>query len=403
MTARCFLICLMLMLSVTACFADDPKLDGLVDAVEMKGLSGKPAVLHFMNGTIVSDVKIVGFIPDRGAKSIRFLQYQDGLRKPRMKTSDLYRVLIDGRRYAFRYHGPTKTRFLINLDAAKFDAEERMRGADLVLRELQGEEEMKEAVAVQKKIFDDARKKLSPVQFNLAESESALVFTDYPLPLANQLALIVDGMCQRMNSIFGLPKNANIWTGKIMIAVLSKRDLFGDFEAEVMNNHNFGTSTTIYHSNSRRFMVVTYRKEMGKSVAMAISWSMAGGYVGRYRSNAPLPPWIYTGLQSNLNRMMFPQPATDAKENQKNQAQLRRTGSLLGMLDATRMEDGREHLARMLVGHLMKTDPTAFSQFFEDVKLGHTWQSALKTNYGATPEDFAKDFGRKNGVPGLKP
>ena len=100
--------------------------------------------------------------------------------------------------------------------------------------------------------------------------------------------------------------------------------------------------------------------------------------------------------------MMFPQPATDAKENQKNIVQLRKTGSLLGMLNATRMEEGREHLARMLIAHLIKTDPTAFSQFFEDVKLGRSWQDALKTNYGATPQQFASDFGRKNGVGNLK-
>jgi hypothetical protein len=35
--------------------------------------------------------------------------------------------------------------------------------------------------------------------------------------------------------------------------------------------------------------------------------------------------------------------------------------------------------------------------------LGHKWNDALAMNYGATPEAFAADFGKKMGVGNLMP
>ena len=57
------LVCILLLPIATAIGAD-VKFDGLVDPTETKLLSGKPAVLHFMNGTILGDLSIIGFIND---------------------------------------------------------------------------------------------------------------------------------------------------------------------------------------------------------------------------------------------------------------------------------------------------------------------------------------------------
>lgn len=383
--------------------AADVQFDGLVDEPARSVLTGRTAAIQFMNGTVVSDVELVAFLKDARSDAIRFLQYKDGRRTPKMKTSDVYRLVIEGRPYSFRYHRPSGGLFLIDLRQAQADAEARITGEDKTLREPQSEEEVKEGVANQIEIFNDARKKFAPVNLNLAESDFCLLLTDYPQPLAMQVAQQVDAMCEQMNVVFGLPKGANIWSGKIMVAVFSTREGFAKFESDVLNNNNFGTSTTIYHTNSRRFLVATHRDKLDKSVLGAISWSMAGGYVGRYRSSVALPTWIHAGLRGTLHRQLFPDPSADARAKRNVAEQLKRTGSLLNLLDATRLEDDRISIAKLLVIHLIEADPKAFSQFFEDVKLGHSWKDALLMNYGATPEAFASDFGRKMGVPNLRP
>ncbi len=388
---------------VGAASAAELQFDGLVDDTGRQLLIGKPAVIQFISGTVVGDVEVVGFIKDPRSDAIRFFQYQDGKRKPRMKATDVYRLLIDGRPYSFRYHRPSGGVHLIDLGKAQADAEARITGSNKTLRDPQTDDEIREAVGDQIVIFNDARKALAPVNLSFAESDFCLLLTDFPRQAAEQVAEQVDVMCQQMNSVFGLPKSANIWQGKMMVAVFSQRELFGKFESDVLDNPNFGTSTTIYHHNRQRFLVATYREKLDASVASTISWSMAAGYIDRYRSDVKLPRWVHSGLQDMLHRVMFPDPKRDAAARNTAATRLRRTGSLLGILQATELDDEREVLAKLLVIHLVEADPKAFSQFFEDLKLGHKWDAALKANYGATPEAFAADFGRRMGVPNLTP
>ena len=378
--------------------AEDLAFDGLVDKTGRELLAGKPAAIQLMNGTVIGDAEVMSFVADNRSGNVRFFQYKDGSRKVRLKTPDIYRLVIAGRWYTFRYHRPSGGLYLIDLDKAKRDAESRISGQDRVLREPQTSEEEAAAVVEQMAIFEEAKKELAPTPLNIAESEFCLLLTDFPQVAAMQVARQVDVMCEQMNSVFGIPKRANVWNGKMMVSVFSNRELFATFQAKVMNNNNYGTSTTIYYNNNLRFLVSTYRKELSTSLLSTISWSMAGGYVSRYRSNVRLPAWVRGGLQGSLHRKMFPRPKIDASERKNVARQLSRTGSLLGILEATQLKDDRKSVAKLLVNHLLESDPQAFSQFFEDLKLGHEWSAALKVNYGATPEIFAADFGRKMGV-----
>ncbi len=383
--------------------AAELRFDGMVDEAGRQLLVGKPAAIQLLSGNVIGDAEVLGFITDHRTQGVRFFQYKDGSRKVRLKTSDIYRLVIDGKWYAFRYHRPSGGLYLIDRDKAKEDAEARIAGKDRELREPQTAEEVSEAVADQIDIFNDGRKAIAPAPLNFAESDFCLLLTDFPESAAKQVAAQVDVMCEQMNSVFGLPKGANIWQGKMMVTVFSRRDRFASFQSKVMNNNNYGTSTTIYYTNRRRFLVSTYRKELNTSLLSTISWSMAGGYIGRYRSNVGLPAWVQAGLQGSLHRKMFPKPSTEASVRKKVAGQLKRTGGLLGILSATELNEDRRSLAKLLVNHLIDADPQAFSQFFEDLKLGHSWTDALNMNYGATPEMFAADFGRKMGVPNLIP
>ena len=61
------------------------------------------------------------------------------------------------------------------------------------------------------------------------------------------------------------------------------------------------------------------------------------------------------------------------------------------------------YLTHLLVSYLIGQNSKAFSQFFEDVKLGQTWEDALATNYGVTPQQLAASFGRTVGVLNVTP
>jgi hypothetical protein len=142
----------------------------LVDQTGRDLLVGKPAAIQFMNGTVVSGTEVVDFVKDPRSGAIRFFQYRDGARKPRMKTSDIYRLVIGGKAFSFRYHRPSGGLYLIDAAKAQQDAQSRIADKDKTLREPQTEQEVKDGVANQIGIFNDAREKLAPTQLNLVES-----------------------------------------------------------------------------------------------------------------------------------------------------------------------------------------------------------------------------------------
>jgi hypothetical protein len=62
-------------------------------------------------------------------------------------------------------------------------------------------------------------------------------------------------------------------------------------------------------------------------------------------------------------------------------AQLKRHGSLLGLLRATKLEQDRWPTCGQLVQFLVARDVIVFGQMFRDVKLGIEIEDALQQNY----------------------
>ena len=404
MSVRSLAILLVVFASAKASWGQaGPEFDGLVGDQELEELLNQPAVLQLMTGVVIRDSQVVGFLKDRRTDSIQFVQYQDGLRKPKRRAADVYRLLIAGKPYKLRYNGPNNGYYLIDVRKAEADAVARLSGQDRELRDPQTADEIRDAVGEQKDMFNEAVKAMGVPQLAQYESQFGLLLTDFPEPAARQFLQYVDSMTAHMNTLFGVPASANIWRGKVTLAVFAQRPLFEAFEMKALNNPNFGTATTIYHSSSKRFLIVCNRKELGKALASSFCWSVAGGYCDRYRSSVRLPEWLRVGVREQVPAIVFPDPRKQSASAKGVARGLSRTPSLSGLLSATNIEDERRGLARMLVAYLMKQNPQSFSQFFEDVKLGHSWESALKSNYGATPEQFAAAFGQSLRVRGVTP
>ncbi|MEZ6088121.1 MAG: hypothetical protein R3C05_08885 [Pirellulaceae bacterium] len=377
--------------------------DGLVDDQQMNALLGQPAILQLMNGVVITDSQILGLLKDRNSSSIQFVQYLDGKRKPKRRAADIYRLLIGGKPYKLRYHGPTGGYYMIDVKQSEADAVARLGGLDRELRDPQTPDEMRDAVGVQKALFNEGIKKMGSPPVQTFESDFALMVTDFPEPAAREFLKYIDQMTVYMNSLFGLPAGANVWVGKVTLAVFGQRPLFTSFESIALDNPNFGTATTIYHANSKRFLIVCNPSKLGEPLAKSFCWSIAGGYVDRYRSSVRFPEWIRVGVRELVPIIVFPDPRNDSTTRKTVSNELSRGKSLSGILTATEIGEDRRHLAKALIAYLIKHNAQSFSQFFEDVKLGHTWEDALRNNYGATPEQFAAAFGKSVGISGVTP
>ncbi len=179
--------------------------------------------------------------------------------------------------------------------------------------------------------------------------------------------------------------------------------MFGDFEITAIKNPNFGASRTIYHNQTNQFVVASYQSKMSEALARNVCWAVAGGYVARYRSDAKLPDWIRQGTRGLVSRTMFPAPNEDAADKRNVRKDLSNTHSLRGIMSATEIATDRRTMARSLVTYLVKSNPAAFGQFFQDIKLGQSWETALATNFGITPDQLARSFAQQYGVTNVSP
>lgn len=379
----------------------NPQIDGLIQNYEL--LSRQPAHIQMLTGLMIEDTEIAAVLTDRNRDTVQFIQYVDGRRKPKLKTSEIFRMVVAGKAYQFRFHGPSRGYYLIDQKLAEADAEVRLSNQDATLRELQSEDERNEAVAKQKAFLSDAQKQMLAPHLTQHESEFSVLLTDFPPAAAIEIGGYIDRLCQNMNAMFGLPRTSNVWHGKVVIAVFSSQTLFGTFETTASNNPNFGKSNIVYHNLNERFVVACHRPEMSKALADSVCWGVAGGYVARFRSNAKLPEWVRQGTRGWVSRTMFPDRKADTSDQKTIRSDLSRSGSLLGVLSATELATDRRLMARALITYLITINPSSFGQFFQDLKLGQPWETALATNYGVTPEQFALSFGQQFGVANVQP
>jgi hypothetical protein len=375
--------------------------DGLVQ--EPAALEGMPMAVQFLNGITVKDSELVSFLQDRRTKAIQFVQYKDGGRKPKKKAEEVYRMIINQVPYRLRFHQPSMGYYLIDELVSVNKVKSRLEAKEASFRHIAAEDETQAAVMKQKSFFDDAIKSLSNPALRTYESKFSLLMTDYPAPIAGRVGQYVDDLCVQMNKLNGIPVDANIWEGKVMVALFSNQPLFGAYQINAMKNPNFGASTIIYHNQSDKFMVSCHAKQLNSSLARRICWGVAGGYVARYRSNVKMPEWLRVGTREWVTTNMFPNRSKQKSKFAQIAKSLSRTRSLLGILSAEELDDNRIDTALLLVSHLANQNSGAFGQFFQDIKAGHEFEDALITNYGVTPNQLAASFGASFGVANVVP
>lgn len=380
--------------------AQTPSFDGFVQQPRI--LRNRPAEIRLLSGVRIFDTEIEAFLTDRKTGAIDFVQYADGRRKPKKKASEVYSIKIEGRPYRFRYHAPSDGLYLIDHLAAIGEAMGRLEGMGKELRKIQDEDESDEAVEEHKTFLRSSLKKMALPNIQIHESEFGLIVCKGPPEAAKFLGNYVDETCRRMNSLFRLPEDTNVWHGKAIVFASTEQRDYASFETNAMNNPNFGSSSFLYHGSPKRFVIACYGKSLNKGIAKNICWAIAGGYLGRTVSNADLPVWLQTGARGWVSSAMFPDSKSYNRNKSRFSSELRSKQSLLGILDATDIAMERRFLTVMLVNHLIKLSPQAFGQFFNDIKLGTPQGEALKNNFGLEEAAFVEQFGLGLGIRGLQ-
>ncbi len=380
------------------------QLDGVLSPEDLSALVGRPVVLKLKSGLLISNAQLESMQFDRGGHGLRFLTYE--LRSGRsvtVKSADIYAMRVGTGSYALRYYPPGKQLFLFDTKQANEVASSRLAASNQQLRVSPEEEDQREATNEHKKFLSDAAKTLKNVgDFRIDETESTLIFTDLPEPAVAPLRRYVDTINAQLNQIFGIPQGDSVWRGKAVLAVFSSVAKFAAFEEQVMNNPNHGGRGGV-REGATRFLQTAIVAKFSPGIASGLCWGYCLGFTKRLYSDARGVPWLNMGIANVMQFAIVPDPKRQNGQRTRVIDQLKRDGSLLGLLRATKLDQDRWPTCGQIVQFLMARDPIAFGQMFRDVKLGIEIEDALQQNYAMSFDDLARVFGASMGVPQLTP
>lgn len=377
----------------------DARFDGLVSPEALSGLIGQPIVLKLKSGLLVFDANLESLQFDRRGHGLSFLKYKlSSGRSVTVKSADVYAMRIGLGRFHLRYYPPGNQLFLIDTKKASTVAANRLAATRRAPRTVLEEEAQREATIEHKKFLESAIKTLEKDgAFRIEETESTLLLTDLPESATRSLRTYVDALNESLNRVFDIPKGDSVWRGKAILAVFSSATKFGAFEERVMNNLNHGGRPGVRESN-KRFLQTAIIREMNPNIARAICWGYSLGFANRLHSDARGVVWMKMGIAHMMQYAIIPAPRLQKQQREKLITQLKRHGSLLGLLRATKLEQDRWPLSGQLVEFLIARDAIAFGQLFRDTKLGVDLEDALQQNYGVTLDELAQAFGQSLGV-----
>ena len=380
------------------------RFDGLVSVDELETLVDQPVAIKLRSGRFIAKVVLDELQFDRKQNGLKFLKYRSETgRTSTVKVEDIYMFWVGRQRFHLRYFPPTRQLFVINAVAADAAAESRLAAQGKKIREQADEEQQAEATAEHLRFLEDAAETLKDAgPFHIIETESTLLFTDYPAAATGGLRVFVDKLNGQLNQMFGLPQGDSIWRGKAILAVFSTPARFAAFEEQVMNNPNHGGRAGV-RGGAKRFLQTAIAKNLDGNIARGLSWGYSLGFAGRLHSNANTVPWMNMGIANAVQFAIIPDRKRQSTQRSNVTRQLRNAGSMLGLLGATKLDQERWPMCGQLVQFLVQSDPIAFSQMFRDVKLGVPMEEALQQNFGMDEAALAARFGQSLGVPGLRP
>lgn len=378
--------------------------DGLVSIGNLRELGDATLSLTMRSGATVANAKLTALVFNSLHHGVKFLRYETHAGETKsVKPIDIYSLELNGEPHHFRYWRPESQLFLVNTKVVFSAASKRLAEFRSGIRPLVEHADQMAATLRSKKFLGEAVGLLASAgTFRVVESQSALIFTDQPEPVAAEIGKKLDQLDAVLNEVFGLPDGRSIWNSKPIIAAFSTPSLLATFEERVMNNLNHGGRGSVRQSKERYLQTVVTDK-FDESFARELCWGYSLGYSQLLHSGFNRYKWMTSGIAQSVPDLVFPNKMISRQRRSIVIDHLRRHRSLVGIVTATRLDDSVRPVCCELVAFLHGLDPHAFSQLFRDIKLGIEPDRALRNSYGITERELAALFGQSLRVTGVGP
>ena len=258
------------------------------------------------------------------------------------------------------------------------------------------------AVGEMKQFAQEARDKLG-VPMGSAETKYFLFVSDLPPREAQQWAGLLDRMYERLSEMFAVPAGKNIWRGKALIYVFSRKQDYQRYEKEIMHT-DAGTTDGMCHSSGNGNVRIAFRRQEDPlEFAHVLVHESVHGFLHRYRSHAQIPSWANEGLAETIATDLVPRNGHRDDVRRAAVANLESHRRNLGDFFTTdHIADWQYPVAQMLTTMMLEASKSNYVDFINGLKDGLPYEESLRLRYKAPRERLVPVFGNWLGVRGVR-
>ena len=265
-------------------------------------------------------------------------------------------------------------------------------------------DEQAERVAKGKEFLSSVQKQFPQSPLKVVETKYYLLITDLDPASAQQYLKYLDSLYDEMCRAFAVPLGKNIWAGKCIVATFQKQADFLRFEKESMkNNHDATKAQGLCHAQTDGQVVISaWKGDLTTHFASALVHETSHGFVARYRSDLRAPSWLNEGMADWIANRIIKNDNLAARQAKSAQL-IQQQRSLDGFFQAAQISGDQYGVASSIVGILLEIDPNKFRRYFVGIKEGLSAEESFQQSFQLTHNDLARLYGRRIGVPDLKP
>jgi len=390
---------------VGAPFASLPRNEPPVPEEGQHLLVGKEATLFLWEGKPIEQAQIAEV--DAEGKAFRSILISQGERKRprRLQAKALGRIVIEDRPYRVDPKPDAPGLYvLFDIQAHRDEVDRYLRSKGQRLWPEPTPEEQVAAVAEHKAFLEKVGKTFPGMW--LHETDYFLFFTDIPPARVGPFAVSLDEMYRRLCQVFGVAGGQNIWRGKAVVIAFTRKESFIQFEASFMNNTDAAGAAGLHHGSSNGNVVIScYLLSDPTAFGHMLVHETAHGFLHRYYSTVHVASWINEGIAEWVGHAVVPRCKQVPLKQAAAKHQLKQTRTLGGMFFKERGNiDGWQYgVASEMTNMMVSADPRRYGAFVNAIKEGKTVEESLRECYGCTPGQLVQAYGRKIGVPDLRP
>lgn len=195
----------------------------------------------------------------------------------------------------------------------------------------------------------------------------------------------------------------NIWQAKCTVVVFMNESDFNRFEMQYYQTSVPPTIRGLCHQNTFGNVLISCKStENPLDFYAVLVHETTHGFVWMHRSAKSLPTWLNEGIAEWCSGMIVTQSKSLPLKQRAGLDRIKQTGSLDGLFVLQDIAAWQYGIASMMTDTILKSNPKVFIELINGIKSGEDPQECLKKYYKVDYEQFARVFGRRIGVPGLR-